>query len=80
MDHITFDKKKINFSEISHQHLSNMYWFNLILNNIDLMQPATFQSILQHRIRTEFNNEILPYRPKSSFTSEINELERRKWN
>ena len=78
MNYTTFDNKKVNFTEIDHQHLSNIYWFNKILNGIDLMQTdAVFKSFLQKRIQNEFNGEIIPYQPKSSFTSEINELDRR---
>lgn len=69
MKYSTFEGKQVDTNEIGHQHLSNIYWFNKVLFGRDPLK------IILDRLKNEFNNEILPYRPKVTFTSEINLLE-----
>jgi len=56
---------------MDHQHLSNIYWFNRIINEI------TSPKIIMDRITNDFDGSILPYRPKPSFKLEIDELDKR---
>jgi len=70
MERITFEGKKIDINQISHQHLSNIYWFSEIINVI----PC--DKFIWDRIKKEFNGEILPYLPKSSFKEEIDILDK----
>ena len=54
MEYRTFENKVVDTNKIDHQHLSNIYWFNKILNR---MNPP---SIITNRINEEFGGEILP--------------------
>ena len=68
-------------SELSHSHLSNIYWFNKILNGWD-DYDSRLNSILDS-IKQKFGGEILPYNPKWQFKTEIETLESRGhfiWN
>lgn len=66
----TFSGEVKDFDKLEHQHLSNIYWFNKILN---LFEP---QNIIT-KIEKEFNGEILPYRPHPDFKQEILSLEKK---
>lgn len=71
MKYSTFEGKLVDTNEIGHQHLSNIYWYHKIINNWD--PPET----VLERLKGEFNGKILPYRPKVSFTDEIERLNSR---
>lgn len=70
MEWITFQGKKVSTETIDHQHLSNAYWFALIILNQNSEQLADFVNAMKSR----FNGQILPYRPHVDFTYEINKL------
>lgn len=71
MKYTTFDKKVIDFDEIDHQHLSNIYWYNKIcLNRGDLSLSNVIKSI-----DLRFNGIVLPYRPLERFKDEIRHLD-----
>lgn len=70
MKYTTFEKRVVDTDKIDHQHLSNIYWFGKIL-------AGNILPVILKRIETEFNGEILPYRPKSSFKKEISTLDER---
>ena len=66
----TFDGKVLKYDELDHQHLSNIYWYNMIcLNN----KPLNIVNIINNR----FYGEILPYKPMLKFKDEIAFLESR---
>lgn len=63
----TFDGRTIPYNEMTHQHLSNWYWYNKIIlgNKPEAIQP------LMDEIEERFDGEILNYRPHKKFYSEI---------
>jgi hypothetical protein len=68
--HKTFDGQVLKYDELDHQHLSNIYWYNMIcLNN----KPLNIVNIINNR----FYGEILPYKPMLKFKDEIAFLESR---
>ena len=71
MTFTTFSGEKKDFNKIDHQHLSNIYWFNKIINERD----ETFLHLIIMRFRNEFNGKILPYRPHPNFKEEIESLD-----
>lgn len=70
MYHTTFDNKKVPLSEITHQHLSNIYWFTKIINGYNY--SATLITIDE-----KYDGVILPYKPEPRFRLEIEELDKR---
>lgn len=64
----TFYNRPINFTELSHQHLSNIiYYFELLLG-----KECDPRILLE--LNTRFGGIKLPYSPMISFTSEIEAL------
>lgn len=68
MKYKTFSGEMFDFSELTHQHLSNVYWYNLIISKLDV-KPA-----LRELFR-RFNGETLPYKPDYRFKHEFSYLE-----
>lgn len=65
----TFDGRWLMYSELTHQHLSNIMWFNkLIWEDPDLDMYAVKE------IKTRFNSKLLPYAPLHRFEGEIDIL------
>ncbi len=79
MKYTTYDKKVIEFDDIDHQHLSNIYWYNKVcLNRSDLNLSHVTKSI-----DLRFNGIVLPYRPLERFKDEVEYLDRNRmliWN
>lgn len=71
MAYTSFNGKKTNLDEMEHQHLSNIYWFNRILNNV---QPHRL-SFVTNIIDSKFAGEILPYKPHPDFSGEVDRLD-----
>lgn len=72
----TWDGRTLNVNQLEHQHLSNIYWFNIILRN---KVPLFALDELKRR----FEHNLLPYRPDIRFDDEITKLEKRGfliWN
>lgn len=65
------DKKPL--TELEHQHLSNIYWFNTIV----WKRTQESLSLILEQIDKRFNGEILPYIPEWQFKNEIEWLESR---
>ena len=63
----TFDNKLIKSDDMTHQHVSNSYWFEKIHHN---KTDKDLKNYLDH-IKEKFNGEILPYKPLKRFSSEI---------
>lgn len=58
----------VYYSEIGHQHISNIYWFwNLVVRNYDNSLGSKILDI----INDKFDGEILSYRPHCDFKEEI---------
>jgi hypothetical protein len=69
---ITYDGRVVDMNEMSHQHMSNIYWF------INVLFPESYNVYIRHNIRTwlnlRFKGEVLPYSPKPEFVAELNYL------
>ena len=88
----TFSGQKLSVSEMCHQHLSNILWYNIIIMGYspsevtNLAQPGRAvdrHDVVMEQINLRFGGEILPYRPSYKFNYEIDRLEAMglvKWN
>ena len=80
----THNKKQIKLDEMDHQHLSNIYWYNILVlgydpNNRADNKSIERQSLIFEQIDGRFNGEILSYKPLWSFKFEIQMLEKNGW-
>ena len=70
----TYDGRTVQMSEISHQHLSNIYHY------ISVVVPELYESEIrkdiEYWINTRFGGIILGYHPDPEFTQEKNYLRR----
>jgi hypothetical protein len=71
MKHKNYKGQETNFKEVTHDHLSNIYWFNKICNGYD----DSYLKFILDEIKERFNGELLPYRPQWQFKNEINHLQ-----
>ena len=69
---ITFDGRAIKYSNLEHQHLSNIYWFNTIHHNRGRYYDVSLMEELDNR----FKGKILSYKPLKRFKGEIDGLRR----
>lgn len=72
-------KGELNFDELSHQHLSNIFWFNRIIHNLSLFQLKSITDQIDNR----FGGITLEYKPHPDFLSEIEVLDEigcLRWN
>jgi len=79
MEYTNFKGQKTNFKEVTHSHLSNIYWYNKICNQVS----ESSLSFITKEIDERFNGVILPYNPQWEFQDEIKFLERNRyfsWN
>lgn len=53
----TAEGRRRKFSNIGHQHLSNIYWFQWILNQY--VNPD-----IREELESRFNGKILPWKPR----------------
>ncbi len=68
MSWTTFYGRKIEISNLSHQHLSNIHWYFALVLELDTPFEIEFQ------LRDRFGGMRLPYSPMISFTQEIEAL------
>lgn len=77
----TFYGKTIEYKNLSHQHLSNIIWWNRIGANIDVttdLNHGDFEnSANECNELSRFGNILLPYKPLISYREEIKDLEKR---
>jgi hypothetical protein len=66
----TFDNREIRYNELSHQHLSNIVWFNKVFFNAN-------STVEKNLLSRKFNSELLPYHPHESFEAECRILSAR---
>jgi hypothetical protein len=72
----TWDGRSLTLGELEHQHLSNIYWFNVVMHN----RVYTFAI---NELEKRFNGILLAYRPDIRFDHEITKLEKKGllvWN
>jgi hypothetical protein len=69
MTYKTFEGKLVSISEIDHQHLSNVFWYQKLVCEVD---PSNF--IIEEVIK-RFDGKILPYKPHHNFYKEIQILD-----
>lgn len=67
----TYDGRETDYSTMTQQHLSNIFWYNHILMN------GNFDNELLRQIDTRFNGKILSYKPVLNFKLEIKALYKR---
>lgn len=68
MKRYTFDGRVLDYSELTHQHLSNIIWFDKIFfNRVDDFNMS--------QLYERFGGKILPYQPQQAFKEEIARLE-----
>lgn len=67
----TFMGKQVSFDTIDHQHLSNIYWYNRIVNNQTNDELDFIMDVLKER----FNGQLKKYRPHIDFKQELYVLE-----
>ncbi len=66
-ERITFDGRKISYDEISHQHASNIIWYDRIFKNRENKDAHEL-------IDKKFDGYLLNYAPKTEFKYELNYL------
>ena len=68
----TFRGKHVSFETIDHQHISNCYWFGLIVRGLPSCNPHLIN--IKAWLSERFNGQILPYRPHVDFYQEVDVL------
>ena len=63
-----FDDRLMAYSQLSHQDLSNIIWFDRIFRGTSDSNLAWIE------LENRFNKELLPYKPSREFKEEINAL------
>lgn len=64
----TFEGKIASLDTVTHQHISNCYWFLVILWRF---QGNITKQLILSEIINRFAGVILPYRPKIEFKQEV---------
>lgn len=67
----TFRGKEVSLDTVDHQHLSNCYWYQKVILNVEHKDLSFIIDMLEER----FNGQLLPYRPHLQFKLEITFLE-----
>lgn len=71
----TFQGKEASTDTVDHQHLSNCYWFAMIVLGVKKEGLEVYKQAMRER----FNGQILPYRPHVDFTYEIDFLKEKRY-
>jgi hypothetical protein len=66
----TFQGRPVSLVSIDQQHLSNVYWYMLIV----LGTPSSELFQIQEQLDDRFNGQLMPYRPHPAFIHEIQTL------
>lgn len=80
MKRMTFDGRVVSLDEISHEHLSNIYWFNKLINAAwnDVSGWKAYEHKLVTKVLAEkWNSVLLKYSPHPQSKEEIRLLESR---
>lgn len=67
----TWNNRVVTESTITHQHLSNIFWYFKVIQNP--LSPST-QNKLKCILDTQFKSILLPYKPEITFIEEIEYL------
>lgn len=73
----TWDGRWIDANEISHQHLSNIYFYTHYI--MSMFYPASVKMGVLFLLNTRFKGAILPYHPDPKFIEERRYLEHQGW-
>ena len=76
MKWVTWDGKDATMQTISHQHLSNAYWFMIIINKMD--DPNFIEAVFQ-TLRNRFDGKLLQYTPDPNFKQETELLRKENY-
>ena len=68
----TYDGRQIPKDEISHQHLSNIYYYTHY--TMKEYYPELIRSLVRGWLRERFKGVILPYKPTPEFAFERTRL------
>lgn len=72
MEYTNYKGEKKDLSELDHQHLSNIYWYNKVIFD----KNDIYLSIVLDQIRDRFDSKLLPYTPQWQFWQEIEYLDK----
>lgn len=64
---LTFEGETIEKNSIEHQHLSNIYWYHLIFQELPGMNVSSLQdkvAFAKEEIEKRFDGKILDWRPR----------------
>lgn len=66
---VTFKGKKVSSDTIDHQHLSNCYWYLLVIHAV----PTDHSMMIgiKEKLAERFNGQLLPYRPHVDFEYKV---------
>jgi hypothetical protein len=65
---LTWDRRLIAVEQLSHQHLSNIYYY--VTYTLPELYPQETRDEITRLIETRFNGIILPYKPHPDFKEE----------
>lgn len=77
---VTADNQQILFKDVTHQHWSNIFWYNLIFSELSGMPKSKMINNCQiavENINKRFDKKILDWKPVYKF--ELNWLKERNW-
>lgn len=70
----TFDNRIIKMNELTHQHMSNIYYFTNYI--FPQLYPQLVKNWIWFWILARFGGIVLPYHPVPEFTEERNYLQK----
>ncbi len=65
---ITYDNRMVTMEEMSHQHMSNIYYYTKYI--VPQLYPQCVREDIQKWLLIRFDGVILPYRPVHKFVME----------
>lgn len=65
---ITFDNRLVSMDEMTHQHMSNIYWY--INEIVPMIYTEQVRIDINHWLNKRFDGVILEYRPHKRFEGE----------
>jgi len=64
----TYDGRIVNLNKISHQHLSNIYYYTHYI--MAEYYPESVRDDINQLLEDRFDGKIFPYKPDSKFKEE----------
>ena len=65
---ITYDNRAVTMEEMTHQHMSNIYYFTKFI--VPELYPQSVRDDIMKWLLIRFEGVILPYRPDHGFIQE----------